>query len=126
MSYDFDNNFKHHAPKEGQAIMFAAIRLNLKEAAEFLDALCPDSREKSLAFTKLEEAMFWANASIARTGHVVSIGETNGETLFVDEEAVVDFTHKKTGVDKDTIRTVFEAEAGYLTELGIIREGASE
>lgn len=27
---------------------------------------CPDSREKSLALTKVEEAVMWANASIAR------------------------------------------------------------
>lgn len=29
---------------------------------------CPDSREKSLAMTKLEECSMWANASIARNG----------------------------------------------------------
>ena len=27
---------------------------------------CPESREKSLAFTKLEECIMWANAAIAR------------------------------------------------------------
>ena len=29
-------------------------------------ASCPDSRELSLALTNLEQAVFWANASIAR------------------------------------------------------------
>lgn len=31
-----------------------------------VDELCPESRERSLAFTKIDEAVMWANASIAR------------------------------------------------------------
>ncbi|WP_420909120.1 DUF7681 family protein [Lysinibacillus fusiformis] len=31
-----------------------------------IDDLCPNSREKSVAMTNLETAMFWANDSIAR------------------------------------------------------------
>ena len=38
----------------------------IKEFAYLLNDLCPDSREKSLAMTKLEECVMWANASIAR------------------------------------------------------------
>ena len=38
----------------------------MKELAYLIDDLCPKSREKSLAITKIEEAMMWANASIAR------------------------------------------------------------
>lgn len=37
-------------------------------AAAVVDQNCPDGREKSLAWTKFEEAMFWANAGIARDG----------------------------------------------------------
>jgi hypothetical protein len=33
-----------------------------------INSLCVEGREKSLAITKLEEAMMWANASIARHG----------------------------------------------------------
>lgn len=36
--------------------------------AEFLNHLIPDSREKSLALTALEESMVWANKAIARNG----------------------------------------------------------
>lgn len=31
-----------------------------------INNLCPESREKSLAVTNLEESVMWANASIAR------------------------------------------------------------
>jgi hypothetical protein len=34
--------------------------------ARFIDDTLPPGREKSLAITKLEEVMFWANAGLAR------------------------------------------------------------
>jgi hypothetical protein len=58
--------FTYHAPKEEQPKKYGFIRDHAKEYAEIIDHLCPNSREKSLALTKLEEAVFWANASIAR------------------------------------------------------------
>jgi hypothetical protein len=67
MNAQFENNFNYHAPKEGQPEKYETIRATLKAAAYKIDELCPNSREKSLAVTKLEEAMFWANAAIARS-----------------------------------------------------------
>ena len=61
-----ENNFKYHSPKEGQPEKYTAIREKAKQLAYLIDDLCPGSREKSLAITKLEEATMWANASIAR------------------------------------------------------------
>ena len=61
-----ENNFKYHAPKEGQPAKYDTIREKAKELANVIDELCPNSREKSLATTNLEQAMMWANASIAR------------------------------------------------------------
>lgn len=58
--------FRHHAPKEGQADKYQTIRASALVLAEQINQLCPDSREKSTAITKLEEVVFWANASIAR------------------------------------------------------------
>ncbi|MGV8142930.1 MAG: DUF7681 family protein [Candidatus Pacearchaeota archaeon] len=46
---------------------YHVIRQKIKEVAYLLDELCPNSREKSLALTNLEQASMWANASIART-----------------------------------------------------------
>jgi hypothetical protein len=46
-----------------------AVREQCAILGGFLDATVPDGREKALAFTKLEEAMFWANAAIARQGN---------------------------------------------------------
>ena len=61
-----DNNFKYHAPKNDQQARYESIRNMAKTVANCIEMLCPDSREKSLAFTKLEESVMWANASIAR------------------------------------------------------------
>ncbi|MCY9720237.1 hypothetical protein M5W76_17665, partial [Paenibacillus larvae] len=61
-----ENNFKYHAPKEGQPEKYTALREKAKDLAYLLDELCPNSREKSLAITNLEQAVMWANAAIAR------------------------------------------------------------
>lgn len=63
---DIEKNFTYHAPKPDQVSRYTEIRQNARLTAELIDRLCPDSREKSLAMTKLEEAVMWANAAIAR------------------------------------------------------------
>lgn len=63
---NIDNNFVYHAPKPGQAERYTYLRTQIKNLAYYLANNCPPSRELSLALTKLEECMMWANASIAR------------------------------------------------------------
>lgn len=58
--------YTYHAPKGDQSSRYEAIRAKALELAELIEASCPESREKSLANTKLEEAVMWANAAIAR------------------------------------------------------------
>ena len=61
-----ENNFKYHAPQEGQPERYLAIRNAAREFANLLIHTCPETREQSLALTALEESVMWANASIAR------------------------------------------------------------
>lgn len=66
MKQQIEENFKYHAPKEGQPEKYEAIRNKSKELAHLIDELCPNSREKALAITNLEQTSMWANAAIAR------------------------------------------------------------
>jgi hypothetical protein len=63
---NIENNFKYHAPKGTQHYRYEMLRAKAKELATLINESCPDSREKSLAFTNLEQSIMWANASIAR------------------------------------------------------------
>ncbi len=66
MNPKIENAFSYHAPKEGQPEKYQAIREKAKELAYLIEELVPQSREQSLAMTKLEECSMWANAGIAR------------------------------------------------------------
>ena len=63
---ELESRFTYHAPKNDQTARYISIREKAKELAYMIDELCPKSRERSLAFTKLDETVMWANASIAR------------------------------------------------------------
>lgn len=63
---ELDIRFTHHPPKGDQAERYARIRASAKEFANLLLNSLPESREMSIAFSKLEECVFWANAAIAR------------------------------------------------------------
>ena len=62
------SRFTYYPPQGGQPERYQAIRAKALELAHLLDDECPLSREKSLAMTKLEEVVMWANAAIARHG----------------------------------------------------------
>ena len=64
--YPLENNFTYHKPFGNQASRYQNLRDLAKELASMFLDYCPESRERSLALTKLEEAVMWANASIAR------------------------------------------------------------
>lgn len=61
-----ENNFKYHSPKDDQPQRYEEIRNKAKELAHVINNNTPASREQSLAFTALEEAVMHANSAIAR------------------------------------------------------------
>lgn len=65
---DLQKRFTYHPPKGDQALRYEMIRDRAHDFAAFINEKCPDSREKSLAVTHLEDAVMWANAAIARNG----------------------------------------------------------
>lgn len=66
MNYDVDNIFTYHSTKTDQPQRYEDLRATAKFFAQKIIDQCPSSRERSMALTKLEEVVMWANASIAR------------------------------------------------------------
>lgn len=67
-SRELNKRFAHHAPDADAIKKHETVRGMLKQVAAGFDTLLPECREKSVALTKLEEVMFWANAAVARDG----------------------------------------------------------
>lgn len=63
---DLASRFRHHPPKLDQAERYAAIREKILEVARFIRDRTPHCQDQELAFVALDEAMFRANAAIAR------------------------------------------------------------
>ena len=61
-----DKDFTYHPPTSDQAGRYIEIRGSAKLVAELLMRCCPPSRELSVALTKLDEVVMFANAAIAR------------------------------------------------------------
>ncbi len=62
---ELENSYKHHTPKDDQADRYEGLRSGGRVLAERVMRTCPNSRERALALTKIEEAIMWANKSIA-------------------------------------------------------------
>lgn len=66
MNIDLANSFTYHLPQEGQPARYEEIRAAGRDFAEIIVGEVSDSRERTIAIGKIEEAVFWANAGIAR------------------------------------------------------------
>ena len=68
--HDIHSRFTYHSvAKPAKVKALQDIRLTAKSLAFLINSLVPDSREKSTAISRLEEAVMWANAGIARHQH---------------------------------------------------------
>ena len=66
---DIDDRFDYHPPLDADvARAHEMARAHFKELALVVNELVPEGRgrEKALAVTALEQALFWTNAGIAR------------------------------------------------------------
>jgi hypothetical protein len=68
------DRFRHVAPDAGTRPVFEEVRACFTNLVDELDELLPEGREKALALTKLEEALSWANAAVARAGEQTQYG----------------------------------------------------
>jgi hypothetical protein len=69
--HDLENRFTYHAPPSADHVAaYQKVRAAGLTLALTLDGLAHESRELSLAITRVEEAVMWANAAIARHGLV--------------------------------------------------------
>lgn len=66
---EIDRRFDYHPPVDAnggdKTERHVEMRANFKEMAEYVNAVLPESREKSLTLTALQEGLMWANAAIA-------------------------------------------------------------
>jgi hypothetical protein len=60
------NRFQYHHPRNDQNGRYEDLRLGALKLAIQISENTPVSREQSLALTKLEECIMFANAAIAR------------------------------------------------------------
>lgn len=61
-----ENNFTYHPPKEDQRDRYVELRKCGLDLARKIFHHCPESAERTLAIRRVEEAVMWGNASIAR------------------------------------------------------------
>lgn len=70
IDYDaLDAVFTHHPPDEDRATLHQAVRDQARALALTVLRVAPEGRERALAMTKIEEAVMWADAAIAREGN---------------------------------------------------------
>ena len=63
---EVERRFRYYPPDEHRRLLHQAVRDEFRGTAHRVADILPESREKSLALTALEDGLMWANAAIAR------------------------------------------------------------
>ncbi len=66
MITDLAKRFKTHSVNSETAKLLEKVKDKIYDLADMLDLYCPESKEKDLALTKLEECSFWVGACLSR------------------------------------------------------------
>lgn len=85
------------------------MRLNFRSFAELLDELLPDGREKSLAFTALQEASMWTHCAIAMQAPVIDETPQTGLVAPLPQDGAL-------GVSAQDSSAVDESDLGPLPD----------
>ena len=72
---DLENRFGFHPATDETRKKHQRVRESFITFTEELIGIVPESRERSLMITALEEASMWANAGIARNLAPLKLGE---------------------------------------------------
>ena len=62
---DLNNIFTYHKPFGNQPERYQRLRDKAKELGQMIQNDCPDSRERAVALTNLQQTIMWAYAAIA-------------------------------------------------------------
>lgn len=65
-NHNIKSRFTFHKPDPQGTERMRTIRRKVRELAALIDESCPDSREKSTAFTQLQFVMMSANSAIVQ------------------------------------------------------------
>lgn len=63
------NAFTYHRPSEEVQALMTRARETFQDVTVLLDSMIPECREKSLAFTALEESAMWVMKALSLTDH---------------------------------------------------------
>ncbi len=63
---ELDLRFGYFTPEQDRVASMEMVRAAVRDAARVIDEMVPDGREKSLAFTNLEQAVMWGIKGLAR------------------------------------------------------------